>query len=121
MGMSGGDPYQPHSSRGGAIPHAGRPAPAAVVVGGVPVGTSVQLQGWVGDDLGRAVLAWERERGSERPRVTLLVYLQGVMKRHGEDLPAPPAGPGDGSAESGELLTLVAAPEVDAGLDGGVR
>ena len=93
--VSGGNPYLPHSLRagGGAVVKVGRPAPLVVGRGGVPVGTSTQLQEWVGDDPGRAAEVLEQERVKDRPRVTLVGYLEGVLRKHGAVVPAPAAAP----------------------------
>lgn len=90
--VSGGNPYLPHSLRvGGGVVKVGRPAPLPVGRGGVPVGTSAQLQEWVGDDPGRAVVVLEQERLKDRPRVTLVGFLEGVLRRHGAVVPVPAA------------------------------
>lgn len=101
MRTRGGNPYLPHSLRddSNVIPFPHRPASPLQTRGGVPVGTSVQIQEWVGTDVGRAKLALEREKESERPRITLLAHLQGVLKKQGvavdsepEAVPAPILG-----------------------------
>jgi len=85
MRSRSGNPYLPHSLRDDSniVPFPHRPAPPLQTRGGVPVGTSVQIQEWVGNDPDRALLALEREKESERPRITLLAHLQGVLKKHG--------------------------------------
>ena len=92
-GHSGSNPYLPHSQRNHAVPLRKKGvAPPVQIIGGVPVGTSVQIQEWVDDDPARAKLAWDRERGESRPRVTLLNYLNTVLRRGG-DLPQVGAAP----------------------------
>ena len=85
MRSRSGNPYLPHSLRddSNVIPFPHRPAPPLQTKGGVPVGTSVQIQEWVGNDPDRALLALEREKESERPRITLLAHLQSVLKKQG--------------------------------------
>jgi hypothetical protein len=86
----GGNPYLPHSQRRAEeiISQPKRHAPPAKVKGGVPIGTSVQIQAWVGDDPDRAQLALTREKATEKPRITLVSHLQSVLKKHGV-LPPP--------------------------------
>ena len=91
----GGNPYLPHSLRDGtATKSAYRSAPPAQTIGGVPVGTSVQIQEWVGDDPDRAARALARERESERPRITLVANLETIIRRSGgtpkAELPSAP-------------------------------
>jgi len=88
-----GNPYLPHSLRDNVIPFRRRAAPTMDTVNGVPVGTSVQIQEWVGDDSARAQSAWEQEKGKERPRVTLLNHLHTILKRQGEAPAAIEGGP----------------------------
>ena len=42
----------------------------------VPTGTITELTAWVGDDLGRAEAALEAEKAKDKPRVTLVEYLE---------------------------------------------
>ena len=88
-----GNPYLPHSLRGDAtvLPFKQRQAPPAASEKGVPIGTAVQVLGWVADDPVRAQAALDRERTSDRPRVTLVDNLLAVLKRHG----AAPQASGD--------------------------
>ena len=80
------NPYYPHSLRSkSTTPPVERGVnPTAFDVSGVPVGTSVQVQKWVGDDPERARLALERERREPKPRITLVAHLAQVLKKSGE-------------------------------------
>lgn len=88
MSVRSWDPYQAHSLRSGEplAPAVKALPPPVQVVDGVPVGTTVQIQHWVGSDPERAQLAWTRERKQERPRITLLTSLESVLKQHGISL-----------------------------------
>lgn len=50
---------------------------------GVPTGTISEVQDWVGDDKSRAEEALAAENEKEKPRVSLVEWLEGV--RDGDD------------------------------------
>lgn len=80
------NPYLPHSlrtQRGVEYPIT-RPTGKSVVVfgeDGAPIGTSVQVREWVGNDVERAKIAMAHERKAEKPRITLLAHLASLVPK----------------------------------------
>lgn len=75
------NPYLPHSLRTDDVPSAAPKQPQPMTIEGIPVGTTVQIVAWVGDDPERAKLALDREREQDRPRVRLVTDLTTVIRR----------------------------------------
>ena len=75
------NPFLPHSQRGSTPAPAPKRVAQTIEVDGIPVGTTVQILDWVGDDADRARLALDRERMQDRPRVKLVTELTTVIRR----------------------------------------
>lgn len=87
------NPYLPHSLRTDDAPPVAPKQPEPMKIGGLPVGTTVQIVDWVGDDADRARLALDREKEQDRPRVRLVTELTTVIRRaERAAVEAPPEG-----------------------------
>lgn len=51
----------------------------------VPVGTSAEIQDWVGDDKERAQRALDKENENANPRKGLVKHLESMLDDEGED------------------------------------